>query len=35
MDELNNSNHCTCGDELRPGAYDPMCPIDGWDTEQE
>jgi hypothetical protein len=35
MDELNNSKRCTCGDEFRPGAYDPTCPIDGLDIEQE
>jgi hypothetical protein len=35
MDELENSKRCTCGDEFRPGAYDPTCPIDGLDIEQE
>lgn len=24
---------CTCGDSMRPGAYDPNCPIDGEVTE--
>lgn len=28
-------NRCTCGDEMRPGAYNPTCPIDGLDIEQE
>lgn len=26
---MSESNPCTCGDAMRPGGYDPNCPIDG------
>lgn len=26
---------CTCGPAMRPGAYDPACPIDGWDEDDD
>lgn len=31
-----NKKRCTCGDDaMRPSAYDPACPIDGIDIEDE
>lgn len=37
MRNKNNQSkpRCTCGDVMRPGAYDPTCPIDGLDIENE
>lgn len=31
-----DNKRCTCGDDaMRPGAYDPACPIDGIDVQDE
>lgn len=38
MKDKNNNefeSRCTCGDGMRPSAYDPACPIDGLDIEDE